>query len=1087
MEFAIEAPGAANPLSTSALSRTLALGVCGNNQQIQVATNQLKEWEHTSGYFPLLQGAAADQSLPGDVRQLAIIQLRRVADHHWRRATSQPLPKEDKDAVRSRLIELALSEEDDRLGLMTALMVAKIGRFDYPKEWPDLFDSLAAALQQSYEASDHIRNLRALDCILQLVKEFSTARMIRHRQVLLQVGPKFVSIIGQQYMSACASWQQSMQTGPQDMEAFIIVIRQTQLALKILRRLFICGYEFPNRDDTVKQFWQIAAKHLGDYLGIASQNGAGLPETTLKIIEDHAYQLAKLHLAMCQTHPQAFVLLPGALDVAKSYWSIAAGFGDKYRARAPESVQNVNDLDADDQDEVSLEEKLALKGLLLLRACMKMIFNPAPSLRYRHEEEKGEIKNSREVMKSEMFTESMVMEMLGTIVTKYFCFTAKDLVDWRDDPEDWEQREDSDSSAYEYSIRGCAEKIFLDISIHYKSMAIGPLLNTFNSVAGPDQGDVLLKESVYTAIGLAAAVLRGHLNFSDFLKRTLVAEVQMTRPNYHILRRRTAILLGQWTSIDIPKEDRAVVYEIFTHLLNPADILNDPVVRFAAGRELSQVINDWDFDPEVFQPFADIIMQRLLLMIREFDMIESKLTLLQTIRIIVERMEDRITPHGDHIVTTLLELWHQEQGTEIVNQFICTTLGSIVVAMKDQSVRYQEQCVAIIRATLEPGSPLRVFLLEDVLDLWEKVISNTPSQPRPSDGLMQLISFLFELLTMDSELLRVAVQVAEGYLLLVPGDVLGDWSRKELLRVLASLLVDGNNDESDRPSSLKPDSHGLVLAFLETIICVATGLGGEAGVRILVSDMIDCGIWGYILGALRGTYIRRVSRGQTAGGRAQKGASTEENGLWKWKHVEGPMESDLFSIIARIAWVNPLILQDALALWGHSAVNLRTQQSPDADRIASTKGEEFGSMRWLIDEWLNHTEHIGDPGKRKLMNLGLAKVFGLGTKIALERLQDFMTSWTDIIYELIEGQNDKTVDSMVFSADTLSPPDTPEDARRRHLTFSDPIRSVNIIAVVREVMTQAVDSAGGQAAFNEEQLSNVDQKVIEGFQNVVNL
>lgn len=58
MEFAIEAPGAANPLSAETLCRTLAMGVGGNNQQIQIATNQLKEWERTQGYFPLLQVSA---------------------------------------------------------------------------------------------------------------------------------------------------------------------------------------------------------------------------------------------------------------------------------------------------------------------------------------------------------------------------------------------------------------------------------------------------------------------------------------------------------------------------------------------------------------------------------------------------------------------------------------------------------------------------------------------------------------------------------------------------------------------------------------------------------------------------------------------------------------------------------------------------------------------------------------------------------------------------------------------------------------------------------------------------------------------
>lgn len=43
--------------------------------------------------------------------------------------------KEDKAAIRSRLLESAVNEADQRLALQNALVVAKIARTEYPNDW----------------------------------------------------------------------------------------------------------------------------------------------------------------------------------------------------------------------------------------------------------------------------------------------------------------------------------------------------------------------------------------------------------------------------------------------------------------------------------------------------------------------------------------------------------------------------------------------------------------------------------------------------------------------------------------------------------------------------------------------------------------------------------------------------------------------------------------------------------------------------------------------------------------------------------------------------------------------------------------
>ena len=153
--------------------------------------------------------------------------------------------------------------------------------------------------------------------------------------------------------------------------------------------------------------------------------------------------------------------------------------------------------------------------------------------------------------------------------------------------------------------------------------------------------DVLLKDSVYAAIGLAAPVLDQHLDFATFLESTLVSEVQLQKDGSPILRRRIALLLGKWTPI---KEglNRPLIYQIFQFLLGKDDKINDIVVRVTAGRQLKDVIDPWEFDIKEFMPFARALLGSVMALIEEVEIVETKMALLHTISVIVVKMEHHV-------------------------------------------------------------------------------------------------------------------------------------------------------------------------------------------------------------------------------------------------------------------------------------------------------------------------------------------------------------------------------------------------------------------------------------------------------------
>lgn len=85
------------------------------------------------------------------------------------------------------------------------------------------------------------------------------------------------------------------------------------------------------------------------------------------------------------------------------------------------------------------------------------------------------------------------------------------------------------------------------------------------------------------------------------------------------------------------------VYQIFQHLLNKNDPLNDLAVRITAGRQLRNVLEPYVFAPEVFLPFAPNILGSLMPLIQETESSETKMGLLETVRTVVVKLEDKVS------------------------------------------------------------------------------------------------------------------------------------------------------------------------------------------------------------------------------------------------------------------------------------------------------------------------------------------------------------------------------------------------------------------------------------------------------------
>lgn len=96
----------------------------------------------------------------------------------------------------------------------------------------------------------------------------------------------------------------------------------------------------------------------------------------------------------------------------------------------------------------------------------------------------------------------------------------------------------------------------------------------------------------------------------------------------------------------VSEQTKPIVYQIYQHLLDKSDPLNDQVVRVTAGRKFRDIADEWEFKAENFRPYAPLILERLMGLVQEVELAETKMALLNTISIIVARLEHHVRPRS---------------------------------------------------------------------------------------------------------------------------------------------------------------------------------------------------------------------------------------------------------------------------------------------------------------------------------------------------------------------------------------------------------------------------------------------------------
>jgi hypothetical protein len=936
------------------------------------------------------------------------------------------------------LFQGSLNEEDKTLALHNALVTAKIVRIDYPTEWPDAFSTLIEAIKIA-NASNPLHLRGALLILLRIVKELGTARLRKSQTALQAVTPELVQLLGAIYTEKTAYWQGMWTKGQGDEDAADFAVENSLTALKILRRLVTVGYEQPHADAMVCGFWSLSQSQFDQFFSGVSQD-SWIPVPYQDMVGKHLIQFTKLHIDMSETRPASFPLLPNSIPLVKAYWNLVKGFSEVFEKSGGIKETSSETAGGNPKHEGPLYEKLALKGLLLLRSCMAIAHHPLQTFMYRSTEVRALEKQAVHILRDDLLTRDMLLDMMHVIVSKLFIFRQSDLEAWEEDPEGWESQERTEGQAYEWAVRPCAERLLLDLLTHYKELG-EPLLAYFDAATKTEMG-IVAKEAAYCALGCAAPIIHQSFDFDHFLTTFLVKDVQIQDPLAKLLRRRIAILLSQWIPIKVSQASRPAVYDIFRHLMNPNDQHNDEVVRITAARQLKCIADDFEFVAESFYPFAADTFNLLVNLLQEVDSDETKLAILETLRVIVNRMETHVSQFGDAIMAILPKVWESAASEEyMIKQSVLAIMSALVSSMRVESQRYQGAIIPLLREAMNPESALHLHLIEESVDLWKAIL--VQSSPPLNPDLIQMVQLALPLLEYESEVANQCLDIVKDYILLAPQDILSDALRRPTLAALAKTLDSKSREQSQ-----------VGAKSIELVIRVAEEFGGVQGVSLVVQDLLEIDVLRTVLEGLHSAWESNQTTGPNR----------------KPSKINTTKETDYFALLARIALADPALLVTMLTSFG----------SP-IDQVWS----------WLGTQWFANFDCMGDAQREKLSCLALTRLWELPNpmqELVLARLQDYLSMWTSVVTELADDASGEALgsrDCLVWSTEVARYEyDTPRDVTERELATKDPVHRVVTFEFVKARLADMVQRVGGEQAFEANWAVNVDREVLTGFQRL---
>lgn len=735
------------------------------NQQQQQAEAQLKSWEVERGYHYLLQEVYLKTDVPLQERWLAILCFKNGVEKYWRSSRQNAISKEEKQQIRSRVFML-LNEKNNQLSIQNAHLIGRIVRFDFPNEWPTLFDDIVKYLEDFvFNKNDIVSTNNLLIILNQVIKTLSQVRIGRTRHAMQSKAPLVVPILVRLYVKFFQEWTHSID---------LSLMEVCYLCLKNLRRIIPEGFEQPHKNPDIVEFLKVSITHLQLLVVEHEKYSSDLLERYVKCY-------SKLYYNIISANPTSFVLLPCSQDILSTFLTLLE--------QKAETIYNSNE----DND---FWETLALKGFMILKKIIAFVYKKgAVVLKQRNDKE--EVNFAINKLTTNFFTPQVVQHLCDLIINWYLRLKPSDLESWQLEPEEWCNEELSKS--WEYQVRPCAENFFQDLITFFKDTLTDFVLNKISSglLKNTNVDDLLVKDAILCTFQLSSISIANNVNFDKLLAEVFIPEgLSNDLIENKIIKRRICLVINEWISVDCSRQSRLAIYKFLATLMDPQNKLNDKVVRLTAVQTLKNVIDDWDFQKVDIQPQITDFVELSLGMLQDMQFTESKLFILNTLATLLERCNPLVPLETLMQVLSIVPgFWNMstDVNESILKTSLLRVLKSLIIALNDKSQAAYYICLPLIASCVSETSENYSLLGEDGYELWLAVLQYCPHTEVNNQDILKLFDLIRLGLLDATELLPTILSIIRSYSLIAPQIFDGE-EALDIFKVLSGYLPNMRDD-----------------------------------------------------------------------------------------------------------------------------------------------------------------------------------------------------------------------------------------------------------------------------------------------------
>ncbi|KAH7677914.1 Importin-beta N-terminal domain-containing protein [Dioscorea alata] len=721
------------------------------------AESALSQCESRPGFCSCLLEIIASRDLAcrEDVRLLASVYFKNSINRYWRnRRDSAGITNDEKTHLRKKLL-LHLREENSQIAMQLAVLVSKIARIDYPKEWPELFTSLAHQLQ----SSDILASQRIFMVLFRTLKELSTKRLTADQRTFSEIASNLFEYTWNLWQSDAQTILQSfsnlsqgisVNSSAEHQNILLLTCERWLLCSKIIRQLIVCGH--PSDVTSAQVVRQV--KKVCPVLLNAIQSFLPYYVTFLEgqqklwdFTRRSCVKLMKILISIQLRHPYSFgdkLVLPAVLDFC---------------------LNKITNL-----------EPTTLSFEQFLIQCMVLVKSILQCKEYRPQLTGCVINESGESLEQRKRNSTMavidilttvlpserVMFLCNILVRRFFVYTAKDLDEWYQNPESFHHEQDM--IQWTEKLRPCAEALYIVLFENNRDLlapVVVSMLHEAMSGSPPSHVDItpemLLKDAAYTAAGHVYYELSNFLNFTEWFKTTLAVELANDHPNMRIIHRKIAVILGQWVS-EIKGDTGKLVYHSLIRLLQD----NDIAVRLAACRSLCYLVQDSNFSEQDFFELLPTCWGLCFKLVENAQEFDSKVQVLNLISVLIEHVGDKIIPFASQLSEFFHKMWEESIGESLLQIQLLAALRNFVCSLGYQSPVCYNVLLPILQRGIDVNNPDALNLLEDSVLLWESTLSHASSVV---PQLLDFFPYLAAILERSFDHLEVAVSIIEGYII----------------------------------------------------------------------------------------------------------------------------------------------------------------------------------------------------------------------------------------------------------------------------------------------------------------------------------